>query len=172
MDWSLIWAGVGALSAATSVIAAGIAWWRSNYSKTAKKDAEDARDYTRRLVFAIERIADASSSEGGSYSVTRDLGPVGFSFTSNSLREALSLSFVRGSLFRLRNHSDTEVAIEGIENRDRFMRIDLQVGTKIPGGESVDFIIAGSWGRPVPGELALKIAGESEHIRVPIPPKP
>lgn len=156
----MIWNAIAAVCAAISILGAAIAWWRSNYSRTAKNDAEDARDYSRRMLEALETTATSVQK----LSTNGD--------TTMARTEPFTLTYLRGSLYRLQNNTDADAIVEQIDNADRFVRLDLQTGTTIPARDAVEFLIAGAWGMPVPGELVLGLAREDHPTRIPIPAKP
>ena len=158
MDWELFWAVVSGACAIVSVVFTAVGALLSRYSKRAKEDAEAARDFTRRELAAVEASAD-------------HLGAIRGHMSATTMSEPLDLSFVRGSLYRLRNNTSSSLVIERIENQDRFLRIDLEPGTEIVGHGSTDFLIAGAWGLPVPGELVVQLAGSETVTTIPIPPK-
>lgn len=158
MDWGLFWAAVSGVCAIVSVSVTVVAGLLSRYSKRAKEDAEAARDFTRRQLEAAETTAD-------------HLGEIRGHMSATTMREPLELSFVRGSLYRLRNNTSSMLVIDRIENQDRFLRIDLKPGTEIVGHGSTEFLIAGAWGLPVPGELVVRLSGSEAATAIPIPPK-
>lgn len=162
MNWEVTWAAVSGIAAALSVAGGATAWWRSRYSSAAKSDAEDARDYARRTLAALETTANSMQDISSRREHTMNHSPA----------EPLTLTHVRNSLYRLRNNTDEELLIEQIDNQDRFLRLDLKPGTEIPAYESVDFLIAGAWGKPVPGELVVGLSQADQPTRIPIPPKP
>lgn len=161
MNWDVTWAAVSATAAVLSVAGGTIAWWRSRYSSTAKSDAEDARDYARRTLAALETTANSM----------QDISSRREQSMNHSPAEPLTLTHVRNSLYRLQNNTDDSVLIEQIDNADRFVRLDLEPGTDIPAYESVEFLIAGAWGKPVPGELVVGLAQADHPTRIAIPPK-
>lgn len=85
--------------------------------------------------------------------------------------DTFTLEYIKGSLYRLRNTSDTEITVDSVDNKDEFFRIDLQPGTNLAPGRSTDFIIGGANGKPVPGELVVKLADGDAQAVIPIPPK-
>lgn len=57
MNWTEV---TGAIAASVSVVAGGWSWWRSHLSAKAKREAEAARDESRRNLQAVERLAEAA----------------------------------------------------------------------------------------------------------------
>lgn len=93
----------------------------------------------------------------------------GAAMAINPPSPTLTLEYVRGSLYRLRNTGGSATTIESIENKDDFFRIDLKPGTQLDAGRSTDFIIAGANGKPVPGEILVRAEGVPSPVVVPIP---
>lgn len=91
--------------------------------------------------------------------------------TQTPTSDDFSLEPVRGMLYRLRNNSDVDVAVERVDNKDEFFRIDLKPDTTIQSRRSVDFIIGAANGKPVPGELVISLANADTTAVIPIPPK-
>lgn len=165
MNWELIWAAVSGIAAIVSLLGGGIAWTRANLSKQAKADAEAARDAAQRHLEAVERTAAATTEQ------TEHVRGIGEVLKQSSTPPRLSLSYVRGSLYRLTNNTENYVTVEQIDNARDFFRIDLKPMTEIDAFHSTDFIIAGANGKPVPPQLVLALVGEDGPTVVPIPPK-
>lgn len=165
MNWELIWAAVSSIAAVLSLVGGGIAWTRANMSKQAKADAEAARDAAQRHLEAVERTAVATTEQSEH---VRGIGDV---LRQSTTPPRLSLTYVKGSLYRLTNNTDNYVTVEQIDNADEFFRIDLKPMTEIDAFHSTDFIIAGANGRRIPAQLVLALVGEDGPTVVPIPPK-
>ena len=165
MNWDIIWAGVSSIAAVVSIIAGGAAWAKANLSKQAKADAEAARDAAERHLRAAETAATASTEQA------EHLKGIGDVMKQSATPPRLTLSHVRGMKFQLTNNTDNYVTVQQIDNRDEFFRIDLQPMTNIDAFRSVEFIIAGVNGKPVPAQLVIALVGDDHPTVLPIPPK-
>lgn len=165
MNWELIWAAVSSLAAIASLVGGAIAWSRANLSEQAKADAEAARDAAQRHLEAVERTAAAATEQ------TEHVRGIGEVLKQSTTPPRLSLTYVKGSLYRLTNNTESSLTVEQIDNADDFFRIDLKPMTEIDAFHSADFIIAGANGRRVPAQLVLALVGEDGPTVVPIPPK-
>lgn len=165
MDWEIIWVGASGIAAIVSVIAGGVSWARSNISKQAKADAEAARDAAQRHLRAAESTAAATAEQA------EHLRGIGDVMKQSTTPPRLTLTHLKGSLYRLHNNTANYVTVEQIENQGDFFRIDLKPMTEVEAFHAVDFIIAGANGIPVPAQLVLGLVGEDDSTVVPIPPK-
>lgn len=166
MNWGDIWAGVQAIAAVAALVGGLASWLFAKASRAAKRDAQEARDDAKRHLIAVEAAADAQRDQaehlrGISNALERSVTP-----------PALSISHVRGSLYRLTNSSGRDLTVENIDNREQFFRVDLEPGTELPAGMAKDFLIVGANGFPVPGQMLIGLVSEDQPVIVPIPPKP
>lgn len=179
-----IGSAVSAVAAVLSMVGAVFAWWRSNLSRAAKTEAEDARDRAERDLKATEEqakaaavSADAAKAQaahleamaGEAQAQSGSLDRI----ASASARPVLEAVHVQGMKYRLRNTTVTDMVIEQVDNRADFQRLDwLDAGTTIRAGESVEFRAGGSMGMPVPTTLFIGMVGEDRPRAVELPPKP
>jgi len=133
---------------------AAFSWWRANASRTARNEANAAAARAketlaevRRQTLALEDLAAAVRP-----------GPLVFEHDA-------------GVLWRLRNTTNREIAIERLENAHEFARapFDLLPVVIQPKGATEVTLLA-VWGLPVPSTMELQLRGQPGTLRVPIPP--
>lgn len=183
MDGTL-WEAVAAIAAVVSIIGAGISWFLANGSKSAKRSAEEARDRAERLATATEKQASYAQerADAAAEQVSHLESMLAeFRRQADSLQRIASasapppfeVSHVKGVLYRLKNNTNSEVVIEQIDNRAKFLRLDyLDDGTAIDAGDSVEFRAGGASGLPLPARLQIGFLGEDAPVLVELPPRP
>jgi hypothetical protein len=137
-------AWVSAVCALVSLVAAGVAWWRTNLSRRAREEAETARDASQRNLASMEKIARAAE------------GPP---------------LIVRGGEpnFVLSSNRSGALTIEALLNSDDFvMRSDIDLPKTLPGFGSLPFMAIAVWGGPIPVEMVLSVT-ELGTVHVPMP---
>lgn len=172
VDWAG-WAQAGL--ALVSLIGAGIAWWRSNLSRDAKNqatiEANSAKEAERRAeahLLALQELAAATVKQA---EATERL-PEAISGLANKPTERLKIEHKNGSLYTLRNMSQTVPFSCGqVLNRGQFVRVDLDTPFTLAPGQGIDFFALGAAQLPLPSDLVLDEETSDEPLYVAIPPK-
>ncbi len=147
-DW------IVAVFTALSVIGAGFSWWKANASRKSRDEskaaavrAKDTLAEVRRQTVALEDVAAA-------------VRPAPLVFEHDS-----------GVIWRLRNTTGQEIAIERLENLDSFLRAPLDLlPLVIQPNDAAEVTLMGAYGKPIPPTMELRIRGRDDILRVPIPP--
>lgn len=143
-DW------VVAACAVVSLVGAGVSWWMSNKSKAARVASQQAAEHADATLAAIQR--QAAAVEELAAAVRPD---------------DLTLEPSSPGVWLLKNNTDSEIAVERIENLDAgAMGLLPRV---IYGHDAVEVVIERSMAQKRVTALELKIRGRAELVRVPIP---
>jgi hypothetical protein len=137
-------AAISAGSALISLIAAGVAWWRTNLSRSARKAAETARDASQRSLAAIEKIARSLDTPP----LTLRTSVLGWVLTSNR---------------------PVTLTIEEWQNADSFeVYTPLDLPRTLEGFGSLSFQATPYWDESPAVEVVLRVA-ELGVVRVALP---
>ena len=85
-------------------------------------------------------------------------------------RPEFQLTHVQGSRYKLQNISEHSLDVLKVVNQDEFFRCD-DIHQQFNPGESLDILLGGAWGIPLPSNLILQVAGRDKPIYVQIPGK-
>jgi hypothetical protein len=144
-----------AACAVLSLGGAAFSWWRANVSGKARDEskasatrADETLAEIRRQTLALEGLVAAAQPD------------------------PLVFEHENGILWRLRNTTDQEIAIERIENAQEFGRapFDDFLPVVIQPRDAIKVTLLAGWGLPVPATMELQLRGEPGTLRVPIPP--
>lgn len=72
--------------------------------------------------------------------------------------------------YKLQNITKQSLNVLKVVNQDEFFRCD-DINQQFNPGESLDILLGGAWGIPLPSNLILQVAGRDEPIHVQIPGK-
>ncbi|MFH9610452.1 hypothetical protein [Streptomyces sp. NPDC017448] len=128
-------------------------------SAIASRQAEAAERRALALEEMVERLALAQSQPGARPEVSPAAAPVSW-----------SLHQEQKNLFVLRNEGDevaTGVHVTVGDHPSGLTR-RLPEDAVVRGHESVEFLIIGAWGHPVPREVEVSWAGREEPVVVPV----
>lgn len=158
---------IGAVGTILTLIGAAFSWWRANKSKTAKLDAERARadaetarsqaqDAARR---AEETLAEVRRQTAALETVAAALQQPPLRFEHNT-----------GILWRLRNTTKSEIAIDRLANVTEFVGRPFDWPVVIQPGGAIEVRLIDVNEVPLPASMELQIRGSNETLRVPMPP--
>lgn len=133
---------------------AAFSWWRANASRKARDDsqasaarAEETLAEIRRQTLALENLAAAVRPD------------------------PLIVEHDAGVLWRVRNTTNQEIAIERLENALEFARAPFDLlPVVIQPKDATKVTLLAVWGVPVPATMELQLRGQPGTLRVPIPP--
>lgn len=159
MVWGDVPTWISAACAIVSVLAAGFAWWRSNLSRRAKKEAETARTRADEALVAVKVQADAArESADATRAIAETLAP-----------PVLVAQHASSDMWLLRNTGREQVTIVEWLNQDTgalVQGLDAMPVT-IPPGQSHEVLLTATWAGSI-HELVLRLAGHPQPVSVPI----
>lgn len=143
-----------AVCSLVSLAGAGFSWWKANASRESRVKSEaaaqravDTLAEVRRQTVALEELAAAARP-----------APLVFE------RDA-------GVLWRLRNTTSKEIAIERVENLSAFPGKPIdQLPVVIQPGDAIQVTLLHILGADLPASMELRIRGRADVLRVPVPP--
>ena len=192
MDWTDV---VGAVCAVLSMCGAGFAWWRANLSKQARREAEEARAASERAradaeerLATVRRLASEIEAQTAEMRRSNDAAEARLA-EARRLAESASLQAselgrmarsLEGPLFSLEPYSDSKnnalwtlgsrsdvpLTVTEIVNRDKILGFSLKTPFTLDPGGVVEFRAIGSWERPIPATLVLRVEGNDEPVHV------
>jgi len=148
-DWVMV-----ALTA-LSLMGAGFSWWRANASQRARdqsadaaKRAEESLSEVKRQTLALEELASAVRPD------------------------PLVLEHETADLWRLRNTTNEEIAVERVLNLQAFAfrPIEMLPVVILP-KDAAEVSLVRVWEEPLVYSMELQIRGRADVLRVPIPPQ-
>lgn len=149
---------ISGVCAVLSLVGAGFAWWRSNLSAKAKREAEQQAQLAARKIEAAEQQAAKLSEQVAELRKMRDLlqGP------------PLEMFAIGENRWHLTNKRDEPVVIEEIVNEDDFVRIRIGAMELAPYG-ATEVVALGALSKPLPTTLLLRITSRPDplHVRIP-----
>lgn len=164
-----------ALLALISLVGAGIAWWRSNLSRVAKKEAHNAAlsaERSERRAEAHLAAVQELSANSARQAEAAELTAAEVKKINEPKGPRLSIVKDRGDTYCLRNVSRTLFRCECVTNRAEFPKLDdLDDEFTLVPGAALKFFAVGFWGAPLPTELVLDEVGSDEPVVVPMPPE-
>lgn len=143
-----------------SMAGAGISWWRSHLSATAKSDAEQTATIAGLALQALQAQAEALGTIAGA---------------KQTPSPQISAVHLRNKVWSLVNTSDKTLTIAEVSNADAWLRVDLGDDGKLPitlePKESTRALLLPSWGRTGQGHLSLKLS-DGTDLKVNLPELP
>lgn len=147
-DW------IVAVCAVLSIAGASISWWRANLSRKARDAAEQAASHADKTLIEVCRQTKAQET-----------------MAAAMVPDRLVFEHDTGIIWRLRNTTNDEIAIERLENASEFLREPFSLlPVVISGKGATEVTFMAAYGFPVPATMELIIRGETATTRVPIPP--
>ena len=158
---------IGAVGTILTLIGAAFSWWRANKSKAAKIEAEQARadaetargeaqDAARR---AEDTLAEVRRQTAALETVASALQHPPLRFEHNT-----------GILWRLRNTTKSEIAIDRLVNVTEFVGRPFDWPVVIQPGAAIEVRLMEAYEAPLPTSMELQIRGSGEVLRIPMPP--
>ncbi|QUC08452.1 hypothetical protein [Arachnia rubra] len=171
---------VSTICAVLSLLGAGFAWYWSNLSAKAKREAEEAKRNAEEQTRLAERQADAAERQAKESAEQAVAAKGQVSELSRQIAELralratlegppLEIVVSRGDLWQLINKRGEAMAIEEIVNRGDFFRLDFNTPATLRPYGAVEMMIVGAMGRPIPASMLLRIASYPEPVDVRIP---
>ena len=160
--------GIVAYAALFSLILAIVVWYYSSGSKRAKEKAEAAHQAALQMSDAVVRSAEAAEKllEQKEQVVTKQ--PIQLQSATNLWHPEFQLTHVRGLRYKLQNITAHPLDVLKVVNQDEFFRCD-DIHQQFNPGESLDVLLGGVMGMPLPSNLILQIEGHNEPIYIQIP---
>lgn len=164
--------GIAAYAALFSLILAIVVWYYSSGSKRAKEKAEAAHQAALQMSDAVVRSAEAAEKllEQKEQVVTKQPIQLQSEIATNLWHPEFQLTHVRGLWYKLQNITEHPLDVLKVVNQDEFFRCD-DIHQQFNPGESLDILLGGAWGIPLPSNLILQVAGRDKPIYVQIPGK-
>lgn len=164
--------GIAAYAALFSLILAIVVWYYSSGSKRAKEKAEAAHQAALQMSDAVVRSAEAAEKllEQKEQVVTKQPIQLQSEIATNLWHPEFQLTHVRGLWYKLQNITEHPLDVLKVVNQDEFFRCD-DIYQQFNPGESLDILLGGAWGIPLPSNLILQVAGRDKPIYVQIPGK-
>lgn len=146
-DW------IVAACAVLSLVGAGLSWWRSNASRKAREDARTAAEHAQSTLTEIRKQSTAMEA------IAAAVQP-----------DSLVWEHDAGMLWRLRNTTAAEIAIERVKNATEFAGKPFRLlPTVIPPGGAVSVTLFSAYEIALPATLELEIRGRTDVLRLPVP---
>lgn len=179
MDTQFITILISGISALATVVAAIYTRRQAIGSKEAKAKAEEAHKATLDMRDAAERSAKAAEERANQAEklleqmqqiVTEQQrqSQSQADIASNLWRPKFQLTHVRGLRYKLQNITKQSLNVIKVVNQDEFFRCD-DIHQQFNPGESLDVLLGGVMGKPLPSNLILQIEGHNEPIYIQIP---
>lgn len=164
--------GIAAYAALFSLILAIVVWYYSSGSKRAKEKAEAAHQAALQMSDAVVRSAEAAEKllEQKEQVVTKQPIQLQSEIATNLWHPEFQLTHVRGLRYKLQNITAHPLDVLKVVNQDEFFRCD-DIHQQFNPGESLDVLLGGVMGKPLPSNLILQIEGHNEPIYIQIPGK-
>lgn len=162
--------GIAAYAALFSLILAIVVWYYSSGSKRAKEKAEAAHQAALQMSDAVVRSAEAAEKllEQKEQVVTKQPIQLQSEIATNLWHPEFQLTHVRGLRYKLQNITAHPLDVLKVVNQDEFFRCD-DIHQQFNPGESLDVLLGGVMGMPLPSNLILQIEGHNEPIYIQIP---
>lgn len=162
--------GIVAYAALFSLILAIVVWYYSSGSKRAKEKAEAAHQAALQMSDAVVRSAEAAEKllEQKEQVVTKQPIQLQSEIATNLWHPEFQLTHVRGLRYKLQNITAHPLDVLKVVNQDEFFRCD-DIHQQFNPGESLDVLLGGVMGMPLPSNLILQIEGHNEPIYIQIP---
>lgn len=170
---------ISGISALATVVAAIYTRRQAIGSKEAKAKAEESHKATLDMRDAAVRSADAAEKQARQSEkfleqkeqvVTKQPVQLQPEIAASLWRPEFQLTHVQGSRYKLQNISEHSLDVLKVVNQDEFFRCD-DIHQQFNPGESLDILLGGAWGIPLPSNLILQVADQDELIYVQIPAK-
>lgn len=179
MDSQFIANLISGVSAAAAIASAIFAGWQVIGSKAAKAKTDPAHKAALDMSDAAVRSADAAEKqvhqsekllEQKEQVVTKQPVQLQPEIAASLWRPKFQLTHVQGSRYKLQNISEHSLDVLKVVNQNEFFRCD-DINQQFNPGESLDILLGGAWGIPLPSNLILQLAGRDKPIYVQIPGK-
>lgn len=163
---------ISGVCAVLSLVGAGFAWWRSNLSAKAKREAEQQAQLATRKVEAAEQQAAAAKCQadavrGQAAKLSEQVAELR---KMHDLLQGppLEMFAVDKNVWHLTNKRDEPVVIEEIVNEDDFAHFDIGAMELAPQG-ATEVSCFEAMGLPLPATLVLRITSRPDplHVRIP-----
>ena len=133
---------------------------QANQAELARKAAEERVRQAEKSLEQMQQIVAEQQSQSQSQS----------KIAANLWRPKFQLTHVREMRYKLQNISEHSLDVLKVVNQNEFFRCD-DINQQFNPGESLDILLGGAWGIPLPSNLILQLAGRDKPIYVQIPGK-
>ena len=133
---------------------------QANQAELARKAAEERVRQAEKLLEQMQQIVAEQQSQSQSQ----------FKIAANLWRSKFQLTHVRGLRYKLQNITEQSLNVLKVVNQDEFFRCN-DIRQQFNPGESLDILLGGVMGKPLPSNLILQLEGQNEPIYVQIPGK-
>lgn len=133
---------------------------QANQAELARKAAEERVRQAEKLLEQMQQIVAEQQSQSQSQ----------FKIATNLWRSKFQLTHVRGLRYKLQNITEQSLNVLKVVNQDEFFRCN-DIRQQFNPGESLDILLGGVMGKPLPSNLILQLEGQNEPIYVQIPGK-
>lgn len=179
MDSQFIANLISGISALATVVAAIYTRRQAIGSKEAKAKAEEAHKAALAMSAAAERSAKAAEERANQAEklleqmqqiVTEQQSQSQSKIAASLWRPEFQLTHVQKMRYKLQNITEQSLNVLKVVNQDEFVRCD-NIHQQFNPGESLDILLGGVMGKPLPSNLILQIEGYNEPIYIQIPGK-
>lgn len=181
MDSQFIANLISGISALATVVAAIYTRRQAIGSKEAKAKAEEAHKAALAMSAAAERSAKAAEERANqAEKLLEQMQQIVTEQQSQSQsqskiaaslwRPEFQLTHVQKMRYKLQNITEQSLNVLKVVNQDEFVRYD-NIHQQFNPGESLDILLGGVMGKPLPSNLILQIEGYNEPIYIQIPGK-
>ena len=168
---------ISGISALGTVVAAIYTRRQAIGSKEAKAKADEAHKAALDMRDAAVRSADAAEKQARQSEklleqkeqvVTKQPVQLQPEIATNLWRPKFQLTHVQGMRYKLQNISEHSLDVLKVVNQNEFFRCD-DINQQFNPGESLEILLGGAWGIPLPSNLILQVADWDGPIHVQIP---
>ena len=131
---------------------------QANQAELARKAAEERAQQAEKSLKQMQQIVAEQQSQSQSQS----------KIAANLWRPKFQLTHVREMRYKLQNISEHSLDVLKVVNQNEFFRCD-DINQQFNPGESLDILLGGVMGKPLPSNLILQIEGHNEPIYIQIP---
>lgn len=131
---------------------------QANQAELARKAAEEQVRQAEKSLEQMQQLVTEQQSQSQSQA----------DIASNLWRPKFQLTHVRGLRYKLQNITKQSLNVIKVVNQDEFFRCD-DIHQQFNPGESLDVLLGGVMGMPLPSNLILQIEGHNEPIYIQIP---
>ncbi|WP_455122652.1 hypothetical protein, partial [Rothia mucilaginosa] len=131
---------------------------QANQAELAREAAEERVRQAEKSLEQMQQLVTEQQSQSQSQA----------DIASNLWRPKFQLTHVRGLRYKLQNITKQSLNVIKVVNQDEFFRCD-DIHQQFNPGESLDVLLGGVMGKPLPSNLILQIEGHNEPIYIQIP---
>ena len=133
---------------------------QANQAELARKAAEERAQQAEKSLKQMQQIVAEQQSQSQSQA----------DIASNLWRPKFQLTHVQKMRYKLQNITEQSLNVLEVVNQNEFVRCD-DIHQQFKPGESLDILLGGVMGKPLPSNLVLQVADQDEPIYVQIPAK-